>query len=50
MAQDAQHFAGQNPHPLHDMTGEQIAGLFALLVLTFAAFYLAYIFRFGPKP
>jgi hypothetical protein len=32
------------------MNGEQIAGLFSLVVLAFAAFYLAYIFKCGPKP
>lgn len=50
MAQDAQRLAGQNPHPVHDMNGEQTAALFSLAVLAFAAFYLAYIFKYGPKP
>lgn len=31
------------------MNGEQIAGLFSLAVLAVAAFYLAYIFKCGPK-
>jgi len=32
------------------MDGEQIAGLFALVVLAVAALYLAWLFSYGPKP
>lgn len=32
------------------MNGEQIAALFCLVVLTGAAFYLAWVFSYGPKP
>lgn len=32
------------------MNGEQVAGLFSLVVLVAAAFYLAWVFSYGPKP